>query len=809
MEPTAARALPIILDLHNGTLDLALMTEPVSRLWMAEDDYSQGSLTFHLALGHFPPPQAVDFYVMALALMNHREAHRVPNLLKLCREDLGLWRAALEMEAGYRGGAIALDAIEELTTAADPFFQSLHLLQEAMYLRRTNTGDRSEIKRRLHQALTVFQNSSVFETGRTLLALSQVEASYDLALKTTEQALECFSKCKNRYYESDARLAMESIREKHRERRSTSRSRTVDLGFLIRPLIQATDLEAFFSGLIQVLTSRTFLALDHVTLLHKTAGGEHIVAGHHAGPLEKETLSNTFDLGCGYRLVVSQATDPVALEMILPLAKRELIRLARAFPITHSVYRRQFGRFTYYDSTMDEILNLLEIAGKDQPEAAVMLRGEPGVGKTDLAYALHLAGPTRSGKFVVYDAATAVDKSFMVAELFGTVKGAFTDAQPRIGKIEEAGNGTLFIDEIGELTPQCQALLLRVLQNRQYQRMGTNEYRPVTCRIILATNQPIEEWCKQSVRSDAQPLFRSDLPSRFRYWIHIKPLHEIPDQIVPTALSFLREQGEFSLSPEAEIFLRSMRWIGNYRSLQNTVGLSVNLAKSFGVSVITPEIIHRAIGHHPLLFAPVTSSVEPPQTALALAASATVTTLPPDQMMSNTGFPFAPEYRSTVGGASGAKMPPSGALPAQSLPYRSAPSAQPLVQPGGQPVAYGYLPPAANPVSPVEPARVHPSNGATAPIQTGSDEAIKQQFIRLFKEVFDEFDYNRRKYFEFSILSNISQIIHQERFPRAKTFSVIYNGLMSSPYVQDTIRRQKIEELGQLFRMINPKWPSE
>ncbi|HMZ81686.1 MAG TPA: hypothetical protein PLL06_18465, partial [Acidobacteriota bacterium] len=129
MEPTAARALPIILDLHNGTLDLALMTEPVSRLWMAEDDYSQGSLTFHLALGHFPPPQAVDFYVMALALMNHREAHRVPNLLKLCREDLGLWRAALEMEAGYRGGAIALDAIEELTTAADPFFQSLHLLQ--------------------------------------------------------------------------------------------------------------------------------------------------------------------------------------------------------------------------------------------------------------------------------------------------------------------------------------------------------------------------------------------------------------------------------------------------------------------------------------------------------------------------------------------------------------------------------------------------------------------------------------------------------------------------------------------------------
>nr|HNH83354.1 sigma 54-interacting transcriptional regulator [Acidobacteriota bacterium] len=486
-----------------------------------------------------------------------------------------------------------------------------------------------------------------------------------------------------------------------------------------------------------------------------------------------------------------------------------LIRLARAFPITHSVYRRQFGRFTYYDSTMDEILNLLEIAGKDQPEAAVMLRGEPGVGKTDLAYALHLAGPTRSGKFVVYDAATAVDKSFMVAELFGTVKGAFTDAQPRIGKIEEAGNGTLFIDEIGELTPQCQALLLRVLQNRQYQRMGTNEYRPVTCRIILATNQPIEEWCKQSVRSDAQPLFRSDLPSRFRYWIHIKPLHEIPDQIVPTALSFLREQGEFSLSPEAEIFLRSMRWIGNYRSLQNTVGLSVNLAKSFGVSVITPEIIHRAIGHHPLLFAPVTSSVEPPQTALALAASATVTTLPPDQMMSNTGFPFAPEYRSTVGGASGAKMPPSGALPAQSLPYRSAPSAQPLVQPGGQPVAYGYLPPAANPVSPVEPARVHPSNGATAPIQTGSDEAIKQQFIRLFKEVFDEFDYNRRKYFEFSILSNISQIIHQERFPRAKTFSVIYNGLMSSPYVQDTIRRQKIEELGQLFRMINPKWPSE
>jgi hypothetical protein len=124
MEQTVARALPLILDLHNGTLDPALVTESIRRLWIAEDDYSEGSLTFHLALGHFPPPQAVDFYVMALALMNHREAHRVPNLLKLCREDLGLWRAALEMEAGYRGGTVALDTIEELVNAADPFFSS-------------------------------------------------------------------------------------------------------------------------------------------------------------------------------------------------------------------------------------------------------------------------------------------------------------------------------------------------------------------------------------------------------------------------------------------------------------------------------------------------------------------------------------------------------------------------------------------------------------------------------------------------------------------------------------------------------------
>ncbi|MBX7222630.1 MAG: sigma 54-interacting transcriptional regulator [Blastocatellia bacterium] len=794
--------LQMILDLHNGRLKGEFVTETVQRLWFEESDYSEGSLAFHLALARFPHPKPVDYYVAAIALINHREAEKVPNLLKLCWEDLGLWKAALEVEAGFRSGSPNTEALASLAESREPFFQAVGLLHEARYLRLTNASDRNGIRKRLVQALEAFTNVSAFETGRALLYLSQVEASYDLALATAERALEQFKICKNRHYQSDAHQAIESIREKHRERRESSRSRSLDLGSLVRPLLNAPDIESFFKGFVQILTSRMFLALEHVTILHKGIGGEHIVASHHGATPTRELPSTSLDLGSGYRLVVSQTADPMALELILPLVKRELVRLSRTVPTPHVQFRRAFGKFTYYDSRMDEVLNLLEMAAQDQPEGAIMLRGEPGVGKTDLAFALHQMGCTKAGKFVVYDATTAVDKSFMVAELFGTVKGAFTDAQPRTGKIEEAGQGTLFIDEIGELTPQCQALLLRVLQNRQFSRLGTNDMKPVQCRIILATNQPIEEWCQKPSTSESQPLFRPDLPSRFRHWIHIRSLHEIPDQIVPTALAFIREQGDFTLSPEAEIFLRSMRWIGNYRSLLNTCGLAVNFARSYGVSAITPEIIHRAIGHHPLLFTPVNEYGEgTPRVAFGMPGPA----LPPP-------MPYAPQGFMPSVPPAYAPAPPFHANP---LPPSFPTAYQPPMAPVAPPLAGAQLPeaptfaaaPVTAPLAP--PPKLPTVNPQATALSLEEEEKLKETFLEMFRQVFDEFEFNRRKYFPFSILSNISQIYHQQRMPRAKTFQAIYEGLMKSPYVKLTVGAEKVQQLADLFQALEPRWAKE
>jgi two-component system response regulator AtoC len=200
----------------------------------------------------------------------------------------------------------------------------------------------------------------------------------------------------------------------------------------------------------------------------------------------------------------------------------------------------------------------------------VLLRGESGTGKEVLAEAIHAAG-RRSEKLMVKINCGALPETLLESELFGHTRGAFTGAfETRKGLFQQADGGTIFLDEIGEITPALQVKLLRVLQSGEFQRVGDAQTFRVDVRVLAATNRPLEAMIEQGS-------FRSDLYYRLNVVpIVIPPLRERPEDIpalIDHFLGRLRQRGGRAvvLSPESYALLRAYHWPGNIRELENAL----------------------------------------------------------------------------------------------------------------------------------------------------------------------------------------------------------------------------------------------
>lgn len=238
-------------------------------------------------------------------------------------------------------------------------------------------------------------------------------------------------------------------------------------------------------------------------------------------------------------------------------------------------------RVDFYWGNSQRMTQMRRVVEKAAPtDATVLITGENGTGKDVLAHEIHAHSSRRDKPLVCVDAGAIVESLFE-SELFGHVKGAFTDAHSdHKGKFEQADGGTLFLDEIGNLPLHLQAKLLRALQERKVVPVGSEKAVPVDIRLICATNRDLEAMVREGT-------FRQDLYFRINvFHLHLPPLREHTEDIAPLAEHFVRSfaaryhREAVGLSPDVLTLLQNHRWSGNVRELQNVLERAVIMSDS-------------------------------------------------------------------------------------------------------------------------------------------------------------------------------------------------------------------------------------
>jgi len=231
---------------------------------------------------------------------------------------------------------------------------------------------------------------------------------------------------------------------------------------------------------------------------------------------------------------------------------------------------------------------LQEAAIVAQADSRVLITGESGTGKEVIADLIHRWSKRASGPIVTVNCA-AIPENLLESELFGHEKGAFTGAhQRRTGRFEQADGGTIFLDEIGEMSPGLQAKLLRVIQDGTFERVGSSKSLSADVRVVAATNRRLEDEVQAGT-------FREDLYYRLNVIeLHIPPLRERPEDILPLAELFARRYAADvpRFSPATLALLPVYAWPGNVRELQNAIERATLMARG---GIILPDHFPRRI----------------------------------------------------------------------------------------------------------------------------------------------------------------------------------------------------------------------
>ncbi|MCB9503402.1 MAG: sigma-54-dependent Fis family transcriptional regulator [Deferribacteres bacterium] len=285
-------------------------------------------------------------------------------------------------------------------------------------------------------------------------------------------------------------------------------------------------------------------------------------------------------------------TKPVSLEELevkldKALQQRNLALKNQKLRLENDYLREEvhqhFSQIIGRSQEMQRIYSLVKrVASANSP---VLILGESGTGKELIAHAIHNNSERKEKPFIKVNCA-ALAENLLESELFGHEKGAFTNAiRQKPGRFEIAANGTIFLDEIGEISPALQVKLLRVLQEKEFERVGGTDTLPMNARIIAATNLDLE----QEIRNKN---FREDLYYRLNVVsIHLPPLHQRADDIPELINHFIRKYSEETgknidgITPQATKCLLNYSWPGNIRELENIIERAIVLTATTQIDV--------------------------------------------------------------------------------------------------------------------------------------------------------------------------------------------------------------------------------
>ena len=280
---------------------------------------------------------------------------------------------------------------------------------------------------------------------------------------------------------------------------------------------------------------------------------------------------------------------PFELRSLVEATSRAVSSIGQSRPAATPTAFEEGGPLVGRSAPMQDIFKAMaRVVGTD---LTVLITGESGTGKELVARALHDLGSRRAGPFVPINMA-AIPRNLVESELFGHEKGAFVGADSRMsGRFEQAEGGSLFLDEVGDMPPEAQTRLLRVLQDGEYLPVGANRPVRANVRIIAATNQNLQQLMQQG-------LFREDLFYRLNVVpLRLPPLRERTEDIGPLVNHFLKQAAAGGLpvrrfAPDGIRALASWSWPGNVRELENLVRRLLVLV---GEDVISAEMVEREL----------------------------------------------------------------------------------------------------------------------------------------------------------------------------------------------------------------------
>jgi DNA-binding NtrC family response regulator len=434
------------------------------------------------------------------------------------------------------------------------------------------------------------QQFSYFEAGVALLeATRRHSGSFEDALALGERARTAFQNCNAEFFVRKAEQYIGAIGRRIRQR--NERQMGSGLEKHLRNIREATTENDLFTALTEALVARGFAGATTVEIYRK--GTPRTLCHRHDGP------NLTVKTDRGVRVDFA--------EFIVSKAETALSRLAHvkdAKPI-------HLGNIVFHDEGYQPMFRAMQHIATGPQREVVVLMGEPGVGKTAIAEEIHRlryrcdAKPNATKPFVIVDASlwSGGDINMVRSELFGHVKGAYTGAGTRRGAIELAKNGTLFIDEFADISPDAQKLLLRAFESRTYAVLGdeSNQERPVECKIVVAINRTMDELAQEGI-------LRKDIISRLGSQIRIPSLRDVPNQIMPLSKFLIRKHlqrnhqiaaEEISFNRKAESALLQADFPHNTRGLNQLCEWLAGVIARDQPTEITADLIENFIENNP------------------------------------------------------------------------------------------------------------------------------------------------------------------------------------------------------------------